>query len=309
MPLDPQLAALLAAPADDAAPPTSFAERRALFASELAAIDRPGPAIAQEHAITLSTRNRPLDARLFRPAMPASSNRPVMLFFHGGGWIQGSSATHASLCRHLAHHGEFDLLSIDYRLAPEHPFPAAFEDALDALRWLYEDGAGAELHSPDIVVAGDSAGGNLAAAVCLAAPGEGLPAPQAALLLYPALDLANRTGSRETFGRGYWLDTLDELIAHYVPAPAQRLAAEASPALAPTLAGFPPTMLVTAGHDPLRDEGIAFAVRLMADGVRCTLANEASMIHGFLSLHGAIPAAERRLIAIAQQFGRFVRAD
>nr|WP_047168615.1 alpha/beta hydrolase [Sphingomonas sp. Y57] len=309
MALDPQLAALLATPADDTAPPASFADRRALFAAELAAIDRPGPAVAEERAITICARSRSLEARLFCPATPTPSNRPLMLFFHGGGWIQGSIATHASLCRYLSHHGGFDLLSVDYRLAPEHPFPAAFEDALDALRWLHEHGAGAGLGSSDIVIAGDSAGGNLAAAVCLAAPGEGLPSPQAALLLYPALDLANRTASRETFGRGYWLDTLDELIAHYVPAPSQRLTVEASPALATSLTGFPPTMMVTAGHDPLRDEGIAFTVRLMAEGGRCTLVNEAAMIHGFLSLHGMVPAAERRLIAIAEQFGRFVQPD
>lgn len=305
MALDPTLAAMLAAGSDASQPPASFTERRTRFAEELGAIDQPGPVMAEEQALSIGVMGPLLEARLFRP-WTAADPRSTMLFFHGGGWIQGSVATHASICRHLAHYGRFDILSVDYRLAPEHPYPAAVNDAVDALCWLTGEQARAQIDPGRIWIGGDSAGGNLAAAACLAARTSKIPPPEGALLLYPALDLSGRAPSRDLFVKGFWLDTLDELIGYYAPDPATRTAWTASPIASESLEGFPSTMLVTAGYDPLRDEGIDFAARLMRNGVTCTLRNESTMIHGFLSLHGIVPAARHLLIDIAESFGIFI---
>jgi len=259
--------------------------------------------MADEIGLAIPGAESLLQGRLFVPrgAQPPS---PLLLFFPGGGWDKGGIETHASTCRMLAHHGGCRVLAAEYRLAPEHPFPAAIDDAVAVLRWV-----GAHLQrlggkEGRLSVAGDSAGGNLAAAVALMTQGDGLPPVRSQLLIYPALDLLEGGPSRRAFARGYWLDTLDDLIAGYTPDPEMRCDPRASPLRARDLHGLPPATIVTAGYDPLRDEARAYARRLLAAGVRCELLEHPAMIHGFFALHGIFDEAREALAETARQMAR-----
>ncbi|GGV30410.1 alpha/beta hydrolase [Actinomadura cremea] len=222
-------------------------------------------------------------ARLYTPAGLAEGS-PLLVFYHGGGWVIGDLDTHEAVCRYLAVNAEVRVLSVGYRLAPEHRYPAAAEDALEA--WAYAAAHARELGAdPDaIAVGGDSAGGNLAAIVGLRAERR----PDFALLLYPATDMSVRRRSRELFAEGFFLTDADMVwfSDHYCPDVERRAEPDASPLLADDLAGFPPTYLVTAGFDPLRDEGEAFARRLADAGVPVALRRQDDLIHGFANMWG-----------------------
>ena len=188
-----------------------------------------------------------------------------MVFFHGGGWVYGDLDSHDGMCRDLAAGSRCVLVAIDYRLAPEHPFPAALDDARDALDWVLTDPTRLGSSSPKVAVAGDSSGGNLAAAACLDRRDRQLPGPDFQLLLYPCLDLTltqpsviaaggRRFGGTSARSRGPWISTC--------PAPGDPRDPLASPLLATDHDGLPPAHVVTAGYDPLRDEGLAFVAAL-----------------------------------------------
>ncbi|OLT12852.1 alpha/beta hydrolase [Actinomadura sp. CNU-125] len=220
-------------------------------------------------------------ARLYTPAGLAEGS-PLLVFYHGGGWVIGDLDTHDAVCRYLAVNAEVRVLSVGYRLAPEHRYPAAAEDALEA--WAYAVAHARELGAdPDaIAVGGDSAGGNLAAVVGLRAERR----PDFALLFYPATDMSVRRRSRELFAEGFFLTDADMVwfSDHYCPDEARRSEPDASPLLAADVAGFPPTYLVTAGFDPLRDEGEEFAKRLSGAGVPVALRRQDDLIHGFANM-------------------------
>ena len=220
-------------------------------------------------------------ARLYTPkGLPDGS--PLLVFYHGGGWVVGDLDTHDPLCRYLAVHAEVRLLSVDYRLAPEHPYPAAADDAVTAYAWAAEHAADLDADPGAIAVGGDSAGGNLAAVTGLRAARR----PDFALLIYPATDMTVRRRSRELFGDGFFLSD-DDMVwfsDHYCPDRERRAEPDASPLLAEDVRGFPPTYLVTAGFDPLRDEGEAFARRLAEEGVPVALRRQDDLIHGFASM-------------------------
>ncbi|QFG21169.1 alpha/beta hydrolase [Actinomadura sp. WMMB 499] len=222
-------------------------------------------------------------ARLYTPAGLAEGS-PLLVFYHGGGWVIGDLDTHDPVCRYLAVNAEVRVLSVGYRLAPEHPYPAAAEDALEA--WAYAAAHAAELGAdPDaLAVGGDSAGGNLAAVVGLRAERR----PDFALLFYPATDMSVRRRSRELFAEGFFLTDADMVwfSDHYCPDEKRRTEPDASPLLAADVAGFPPTYLVTAGFDPLRDEGEEFAKRLAGAGVPVALRRQEDLIHGFANMWG-----------------------
>ncbi|WP_026404569.1 alpha/beta hydrolase [Actinomadura rifamycini] len=222
-------------------------------------------------------------ARLYTPAGLAEGS-PLLVFYHGGGWVIGDLDTHDSVCRYLAVNAEARVLSVGYRLAPEHRYPAAAEDALEA--WAYAVEHARELGAdPDaIAVGGDSAGGNLAAVVGLRAERR----PDFALLFYPATDMSVRRRSRELFAEGFMLTDADMVwfSDHYCPDEERRKEPDASPLLAADVAGFPPTYLVTAGFDPLRDEGEEFAERLAGAGVPVALRRQDDLIHGFANMWG-----------------------
>src|SRR5262245_23246483 len=210
----------------------------------------------------------PLPARLYVPAA-APDPGPVLVYFHGGGWVRGSVATHDGTCRLLSHLAGVRLLSVDYRLAPEHPFPAAADDALAAYAYVASNPGDFGADPRRLALGGDSAGGNLAAVTALALRGGDLPEPAFQLLVYPACDLVVKRPSVATFSTGYFLTeaNMDWYSDQYVPDRERRGDPRASPLHAGDLTGLPPAYVATALADPLRDEGDEYAARMAAAGV------------------------------------------
>jgi acetyl esterase len=223
-------------------------------------------------------------ARLYEPAnLPAGS--PLLVFYHGGGWVIGSLDTHDGVCRYLAHQANVRVLSVGYRLAPEFPFPVAADDAFTAYRYTVEHAEALGADPAAIAVGGDSAGGNLASVVCLDAVRKGGPRPVFQLLFYPATDPSARRRSRDLFADGFFLTDHDMtwFVDHYLPDTSTRTDPRVAVLLAEDLRGLPPTYLATAGFDPLRDEGNAFADRLREAGIPVVKRQHDDLIHGFAS--------------------------
>ncbi|MFQ5417111.1 MAG: alpha/beta hydrolase [Myxococcota bacterium] len=222
-----------------------------------------------------------IPVRLYRP-LGAEPPTPLIVYYHGGGWVVCDLDTHDGVCRFLAEETGSAVLSIDYRLAPEHPFPAAVDDALAAFRWAAAHGAELGIEPERIAVAGDSAGGNLSAVVSLLAVEQGGPRPAFQLLFYPVTDLSSKHGSYRLFSDGFFLTErqMDWYRDNYLPEPGAASDPRVSPLLADDLAGLPPAHVVTAGFDPLRDEGEAYARRLEQAGVKVSLRHP-GLVHGF----------------------------
>jgi acetyl esterase len=235
--------------------------------------------------VTLPGAEGPLRGRLYTP--PGAAPGPLLVFFHGGGWILGSVDSHDPVCRLLAERARTRVLSAEYRLAPEHPFPAQYEDAVSLFRHVCADPGAFGALPGRIAVGGDSAGGNLAAAVTHAALRDGAEVPAGLLLIYPATDLTEGGSypSRESFGSGFVIDTASwrgesGLLAAFTPDPADpRLSVLRDP----LVEGMPPVYVATGGFDPLRDEGEAYAERLRAAGARVTVRRFEAQFHGFAS--------------------------
>ena len=245
-----------------------------------------------------SPHGHAIPARLYR-ATVAAAPAPVLIYYHGGGWVIGDLDTHDPLCAEIARVLGVSVLSVDYRLAPEHPFPAATEDCLAATQWLA--GSPAEIGHPvtGIIPAGDSAGGNLAAVISQQLHGK-LAAPiLAQWLIYPGVDMTTTTGSMAEFGEGYLLTAagMAWFTDLYMGSSPDLLHAYASPTFAPSLAGQPPTLVFTCGLDPLRDQGRAYAGKLIAAGVRTIFREAAGQIHGSVTLRAGIPSAQDDLHA------------
>lgn len=234
--------------------------------------------------------------RIYEPSEDPDPDRPLILYFHGGGWVIGSIDTHDGSCRKLSDESGYPVVSVDYRLAPEHPFPAGLRDCYAALEWAGDaagdrDAAGNEgdtiaADSDRIVLAGDSAGANLAAATALLARDRDGPDIAAQLLVYPPTGDATETESYAENGEGYFL-TAEEMAwfqDHYLADDIQQGNVYAAPRLAVDLSGLPPATILTAGFDPLRDDGAAYADRLEAAGVPVTYRNYDDMIHGFFGM-------------------------
>jgi acetyl esterase len=222
-------------------------------------------------------------ARLYEPVnLPFGS--PLLVYLHGGGWVVGDVETHDATCGYLARNAQVRVLSVGYRLAPEHRFPAAAEDAFTAFRFAVRNAEALGADSSAIAIGGDDAGANLAASVCLQATRKG-PRPVFQLLFYPMTDLTTRRRSRDLFGNGFLLtdDEIGWFLDHYCPDVDQRHDPRLSVLLADDLRGLPPTYVATAGFDPLRDEGNAFADRLRDAGVPVVKRQHDDLIHGFAS--------------------------
>lgn len=227
-------------------------------------------------------------ARLYRPA---GADGSVLLYFHGGGYCVGGLDSHDALCRDLAARSAGAVLAVDYRLAPEHPFPAAFEDALDSHAWLLAHGAGLGLDGQRVAVGGDSAGGALAAALCLALRDAGQPQPLAQVLLYPCAAATLDSGSQQRYAQGYLLerDTLRWMYAQYLPDPAARHDWRFAPLCAADLRGLAPAFIALPEFDILHDEGQDYARRLRQAAVPVTLRVYPGMIHDFARLADVAP--------------------
>lgn len=247
-----------------------------------------------------------LPARLYIPAALAGESRlPTLLFLHGGGFVYGDLDSHDGAVRHLAGRAGVQVLSVEYRLAPEHPFPAGHEDAVAAYRWLASNPDAVDADPGRLAVGGDSAGANLAAGVALAAAAEGLPLAFQ-LLVYPVTRFGARTRSRSLFGEGFYLNNtyMDRVDAWYLPDRAAADDPRASVLLADIPAGTAPALVVTAGFDPLRDEGREYADRLRASGVETELLEFPDMIHSFfnqVSVGRVAPSYNRE---IAERLGK-----
>lgn len=245
--------------------------------------------------------------RLYRDA---DAPAPGLVFYHGGGWTLGTLDSAGDICRALARRGDCAVVSVDYRLAPEHPWPAALDDAVAALWWTADRAADLGVDPDRISVGGTSAGGNLAAATALRArddlPGDPpLPAIAGQLLLYPILDSRMATDSYRENADGPFLTraAMAWFWDNYCPSPAQRASPYAAPALAADLSGLPPATVATAGNDPLRDEGLAYAERLADAGVAVDRVHEPALAHGFLSMTEDVPAADATLDRVARRVG------
>jgi acetyl esterase len=291
--LDPQARALLDLMIERGVPPTHTlppAEARRFYL-ERRFFTQPDPA---EVAVMRDLAAGELPLRLYRPlGSHAADVLPVLVFFHGGGWVIGDRDTHDSLCRQLCNASGCAIVSVDYRMGPERRFPAAVDDCVAATRWVREQAAALQLDAARLAVGGDSAGGNLAAVVCLALREAGQPLPAFQLLIYPATDMRMVAPSHQTNGEGYLLtrDTMQYFRAHYIPDPARWSDWRASPLLAPDLRGLPPALVLTAGYDPLRDEGRQYADALSAAGCAAQYVCFERQIHGFMPMGRVIDEA------------------
>jgi acetyl esterase len=227
----------------------------------------------------------PIRARLYTPDHRDTEAGSLLVYFHGGGFVTGDLDTHDRACRYLARQSGALLLAVDYRLAPEHPFPAALDDALAAFAYATEHASELGADPARIAVGGDSAGGNLAAGVARISAETNGSRPAFQLLFYPWLDLSSKRESYARFREGFYLTEadLDWHRRHYLAAPDDALDPRCSPLLADDLAGLPPAYIATAGFDPLRDEGEAYAQRLRAAGVPVALRRHRDLFHGFFN--------------------------
>jgi acetyl esterase/lipase len=253
-------------------------------------MDEPAPALARIENIRIPGPAGDIPARVYA-VRAAGALMPAVVYFHGGGWVQGDLETHHGLCARLAQHAGALVVAVDYRLAPEHKFPAAVEDCLAAYTWLRAHGRELGADPARVAVAGDSAGGNLSAVVSQLAAAGKVPVPTCQALIYPAVDFSFETDSHRDMVDGHVIprDRVLWYMEQYLRGEADKADLRASPLRAPSLAGQPPAMIVTAGFDPLRDEGRAYAERLRGAGVDVVYREYPGQIHAFVSLTKAIP--------------------
>jgi acetyl esterase len=236
----------------------------------------------------------PVPVRAYRPLGSSPTQvLPALVFFHGGGWVIGDRDTHDVLCRDLCHLAGCAVFSVDYRLAPEHRFPAAFDDAVAVTQWLAQQAPALGVDAERLAVGGDSAGGNLAAGAALALRGALDVRLAAQLLIYPVTDLRCASASYQTCGQGYVLSAGDMAYfrGHYIAQDTQHADWRASPLLADDHADLPPALVLTAGFDPLRDEGRQYADRLSAAGNAVQYVCFERQMHGFIGMGGVIDEA------------------
>ena len=294
MPLDPQARALLDQLEAFDGPSMSQQtpeEARGSFGMLVAAAGPPeDPVPAEDRTVPGPAGDIPV--RIYRPQ--SDQALPVVVYFHGGGWVVGDIASHDTTCQRLAAGVPALVVSVDYRLAPEHRFPAAVVDCDAATAWVSAHAAELGGDPTRLAVAGDSAGGNLAAVVARHARDAGGPPIAFELLIYPATDLTGSFPSHTENGAGYLLDadTMRWFIDHYID-DEDRRHPDASPLFADDLSGLPPALVLTAEFDPLRDEGEAYAERLRQAGVTVTASRYDGMIHGFYGLDSVFDASKR----------------
>ena len=231
--------------------------------------------------------------RIYSPVAGGGAALPALVYFHGGGWVIGDLDTHDALCRTLANESHARVIAVDYRLAPEHKFPAAADDAFAAVKWIEANASSLGIDANRIAVAGDSAGGNLSAVVCQMAKQKGGPHIVFQLLIYPVTQMRANTGSMSAFAEGYFLErqTMNWFFDQYAPAGQDPNDWRISPLAATDLSGLPRAYIVTAGFDPLRDEGKAYADKLNHAGVAAVYVDYPGMVHGFFNMQGVLPQA------------------
>jgi acetyl esterase len=233
--------------------------------------------------------------RLYLPQLEADRPWPVLVYFHGGGYVVGSLDSHDGVCAELAWRTPCAVLAVDYRRAPEHRFPTALHDAEDALRWLVEEGAGQGIDSGRLAVGGDSAGATLATVLAIRAARGELPQPRLQLLCYPSTDASRGSVSMDLFDEGYLLETatLEWFYQQYQRTPEDRLDWRFSPLLCDNPSAAAPAFIGLAQYDPLHDEGLAYAERLREAGVAVTLRQYDGTTHDFLRMSAVMPGIQQ----------------
>ncbi|MFT3937588.1 alpha/beta hydrolase [Rhodopseudomonas sp.] len=296
--LDPDAAAVYKAFQDAGRPAyetLTAGEARAYY-SAARLVSNPDPAeMASVRSIAIPGPAGDIPARLYTPTKLRQDEglAPALVFFHGGGWVIGDLETHDVVCRGIAHDGELLVISVDYRLAPEHKFPAAVDDAIAATRWIADNAKTLGIDPEQLSVGGDSAGGNLSAVVALHARDHGGPLLAGQVLIYPATDFSMRHPSHSEPETSVLLthSVIRWFRDHYLGGAQDAEDWRASPARAETLAGLPPAFVITAGADPLRDEGDEYARRLADAGVPLKHRTYPGQFHGFFTMGKLLPQA------------------
>ena len=295
--LHPQARALLRLIEEKGVPPTHTltpVEARAFYRERRTFTQPEPPQVGSVQDLQAPGPAGPIPLRSYRPAGAATDAvLPVLVYYHGGGWVIGDLDTHDVLCRQLCNLSGCAVVAVDYRMGPENRFPAAVDDALAATRWVRSQARELKVDPSRLAVGGDSAGGNLAAVVALSARESGDLPIAFQLLIYPATDQRRGAPSHAANGQGYLLtkESMDYYHDHYIADPAQDLDWRASPLLHASHAKLPPAFVLTAGYDPLRDEGLQYAHKLSEAGNRAALVNFERQIHGFITMGRVIDEA------------------
>jgi acetyl esterase len=309
--LDPDAAAVFKAYQEAGRPPyetVSPATARELYLQGRAVSNPEPPELEQVAPLAIPAPHGSIPARLYTPKTLRKTNglAPCLVFFHGGGWVIGDLDSHDVVCRKLADEGQLLVVSVDYRLAPEHKFPAAVDDSIAATKWIAANAKSLGVDASRLSVGGDSAGGNLAAVVAIAARDGNGPAIAAQVLIYPAIDFAMTHPSHSEPETSVLLthSVIKWFRDHYLNGAADVHDWRASPARASTLIGLPPAYVLTAGADPLRDEGDEYAHRLKEAGVPVTHRTFPGQFHGFFTMGKLLQQAN----VAASEIGGWLRA-
>lgn len=304
--LDPQAKALIDLVVEKGIPPvhTTAPVQARIFYAERRFFSQPdAPEVSQALDIEIPGPAGAVTVRHYRPlGFAPTAVLPALVYYHGGGHVIGSLETHDVLCRTLSNLAHCAVFSVDYRLAPEHIFPAAADDCVAATKWVHDHAATLKIDPARIAVGGDSAGGQLAAVVALTLKQDNAFKPVLQLLLYPVTDASCERDSMRTNGQGYLLtrDSMDYFYGHYMPETSMRQDWRASPMLAKDHSGLPPAFVITAGYDPLRDEGYAYADKLSAAGVPTQYMCFERQIHGFAPMGRILDEANTAVKLCAQ---------
>lgn len=309
MPVDPQMQEVIERVARSVLPQfytVSAEEARRLYKETRAVLSPPVPAVGTVRELAASGQAGPIPLRLYRGlGTAADAPLPALVYLHGGGWTIGDLDTHDIVCRTLANNAACAVIAADYRMGPEHRFPAAVEDCIAATRWVAQQASALGVDATRIAVGGDSAGGNLAAVVAIALRDAGGPPLAFQALVYPATDQRMDTATHAKFGEGYLLTRNNMLWFrdNYLD-PRDYDDWRASPLRAADLARLPPAHIITAGYDPLLDEGRAYSDRLVAAGVPVLYECFEGMAHGFLTMGGVVAAANHALYRLGQSLSQ-----
>ncbi len=300
--LAPEIRAILEGMAAQGAPPLESlpAPQARQMAEGMAALAGQPEAVAGVENRRIVGSGGEVPVRIYRPE--GDGPFPGVVYYHGGGWVVCNLDTHDNICRGLSRRAGAVVVAVDYRLAPEHKFPAALEDCVDVTRWVAANAKSLRIDPQRLAVAGDSAGANMATVIAGKARGTQGPAIALQILVYPVVDLsAADTPSHREFAEDHFLtrSAMEWFANNYFAPDADRKQPDASPLFIEDLRGFPPALIITAECDPLRDEGEAFAKRLQQAGVKVTLTRYDGTIHPFLNFLGASPSAQKALDQMA----------
>ncbi len=298
MPLDPDAQLVIDMIRAAGRPPFETltpAEARQTYSNSRKVLQPPPQDVAETRDLTVPGPASDIALRTYRGlGTDPAEKLPALIYFHGGGWLLGDLESHDGVCRRFANIARCRVVSVDYRMAPEHKFPAAVDDSAAATRWVMANAGSLGIDASRVAVGGDSAGGNLAAVMALMARDGGLPPVVFQLLIYPATDMRMVTGSSQTVTEGVPLTsaTMRWFIDHYMPNAEDKNDWRASPLRALDLSGAAQALVLTCTYDPLRDEGIAYAQRLEREGVPVTHMHFSDQTHGFMSMGRIIRTAD-----------------